>query len=74
MHVGKWLAGAVCWATLISWAAGAQVLPSSSPDVSALDARVAKRMEDGGMVGVAAALVVDNKIVWMKGHGYAEPA
>lgn len=72
MHVRKWLAGAVCWVSLIPGASGAQVLPSSSPDLSTLDAKVAKRMEDAGMVGVAAALVVDNKVVWMKGYGYAD--
>lgn len=40
--------------------------------MSALDVMVTKRMADSGMVGVAAAIIVDKKLVWMKGYGYAD--
>ncbi|WP_426284546.1 serine hydrolase domain-containing protein [Luteibacter sp. E-22] len=74
MHLGKWLAAATiaCWVSLTPWAAGAQTAPPSPPDLSALDAMVMKRMTDAGMVGVGAAIIVDKKLVWMKGYGYAD--
>lgn len=74
MHLGKWLAAATiaCWISSAPWPASAQTSPPSPPDLSALDAMVTKRMTDAGMVGVGAAIIVDKKLVWMKGYGYAD--
>jgi CubicO group peptidase (beta-lactamase class C family) len=42
-------------------------------DVSAaVDSVVEQRMRDGGMVGLGAAIIVNKKIVWMKGYGFAD--
>jgi CubicO group peptidase (beta-lactamase class C family) len=37
-----------------------------------LDSVINKRMEASGLVGLGAAIIVDNKVVWSKGYGYAD--
>jgi len=37
-----------------------------------LDDVIEKQMTTGGMVGVGAAIIVDRKIVWLKGYGFAD--
>lgn len=41
------------------------------PDVE-LDRRIEERMHDAGMVGLAAAILVDGKVAWTKGYGLAD--
>jgi CubicO group peptidase (beta-lactamase class C family) len=42
-------------------------------DISAaVDSVVEQRMRDGGLVGLGAAIIVDNEVVWMKGYGFAD--
>lgn len=44
-------------------------------DVAApIDSFIAKRMEESGIMGVGAAIIVDGKMVWSKGYGFADKA
>src|SRR5688572_26882646 len=38
----------------------------------AIDTCVENKMKASGMVGVGAAIIIDNKVVWSKGYGYAD--
>jgi len=62
-------------------ATGAVVAFATAPAMSApplpvadvtLDTLIAARMADAGIVGVAAAVIVDRQVVWMKGYGFAD--
>ena len=46
--------------------------PSTAPAARSLDSVIVKRMDEAGIVGLAAAIVVDRKVVWMKGYGFAD--
>ena len=51
--------------------------PIPSPPANAgdsIDALIAQQMSEAGMVGVGAAIIVDRKVVWMKGYGFADKA
>ncbi|UYC16489.1 beta-lactamase family protein [Xanthomonas campestris pv. phormiicola] len=37
-----------------------------------LDRTIEQRMREGGLVGVGAAIIVDKRLVWMQGYGYAD--
>jgi CubicO group peptidase (beta-lactamase class C family) len=37
-----------------------------------IDTFIEKRMEESGMVGIGAAVIVNRKLVWSKGYGYAD--
>lgn len=51
-------------------AAGEQdAAPMAAAD---LDRVIEQRMREGGMVGVGAAIIVDKRLVWMKGYGFAD--
>jgi CubicO group peptidase (beta-lactamase class C family) len=51
-------------------AAGAQdAAPMAAAD---LDRVIEQRMRASGMVGVGAAIIVDKRVVWMKGYGFAD--
>ena len=51
----------------------AEKAKTPSADVSAaIDAIVEQRIKDGGMVGVGGAIIVNKKVVWMKGYGFAD--
>ncbi|HEX8378461.1 MAG TPA: serine hydrolase domain-containing protein, partial [Pedobacter sp.] len=39
---------------------------------SSLDSFIEKKMNESGMVGVGAAIIVNKKLVWTKGYGYAD--
>lgn len=54
-------------------ARSAEQAPVPSVDArAAIDAIIAQKMEDGGMVGVGAAIIVNSKIAWTGGYGYAD--
>jgi CubicO group peptidase (beta-lactamase class C family) len=42
------------------------------PANAALDELVAKQMAEAGFMGLAAAVIVDRQVVWMKGYGFAD--
>jgi CubicO group peptidase (beta-lactamase class C family) len=46
----------------------------ASPANPTLDSLIARRMADAGIVGLGAALIVDRRVVWMKGYGHADHA
>ena len=47
-----------------------------APDASeaALDRRIAQHMDEAGIAGLAGAIIVDGKVAWMKGYGFADVA
>lgn len=40
--------------------------------MDSIDRFIEKKMKDSGIVGLAAAIIVHNKLVWTKGYGYAD--
>ncbi|HKI03677.1 MAG TPA: serine hydrolase domain-containing protein [Thermoanaerobaculia bacterium] len=50
----------------------AQTQPPAFPTNAALDSLVTAQMADAGIVGLAAAVIVDRQVVWMKGYGFAD--
>lgn len=51
-------------------ASAANATPASPP--SALDAQIEQRMRDAGLVGIGAAIIVDRRLVWTRGYGFAD--
>lgn len=45
-----------------------------APSLADLDRFIAARMEEAGIVGVGAAIVVDGEVAWQHGYGYADRA
>jgi CubicO group peptidase (beta-lactamase class C family) len=45
--------------------------PAAGPS---LDATIEAQMQEAGIAGVGAAILVDRKVVWMKGYGFADQA
>lgn len=75
MPLGKKPANAVVIAmALLSGqvAAGDPAPPLAANASSALDGLVEQHMKAAGMMGVRAALIVDKKLVWAKGYGWAD--
>src|SRR5687768_10909159 len=54
--------------------AGEPASPSATAVVGEPDARILEHMHDGGIAGVGAAIIVDRKVVWTKGYGFADIA
>jgi CubicO group peptidase (beta-lactamase class C family) len=53
----------------------ANQIPSPTANAGdAIDALIAQQMSESGMVGVGAAIIVDRKVVWIKGYGFADKA
>jgi len=52
--------------------AAEQVQTRPSHVHSAIDGAVEQSMKEGGMVGLGAAIIVNKKIVWTKGYGFAD--
>lgn len=46
----------------------------AAPAAQDLDAYVAAQMEEAGIAGMGAAILVDRKVVWTKGYGFADVA
>ena len=61
---------AMLWSILPAMAWGAE--PQTSADIAEFSRWLAQRQQDSGVVGVAAAMVVDGKVVWKQGFGYAD--
>ena len=45
---------------------------TTSPSANSLDSFIQQTMRKTGIVGLGAAIIVDKKIVWTKGYGYAD--
>jgi len=52
--------------------AGEQAQPSTTSAAHTIDSFIVKRMDEAGVMGLAAAIVVHKKVVWMKGYGFAD--
>lgn len=51
----------------------AQLAKQSIRDImNPIDTFMDKRMKEAGIVGIGAAIIIDNKLVWSKGFGYAD--
>jgi CubicO group peptidase (beta-lactamase class C family) len=46
----------------------------ATPASVALDRLITERMAASGLVGLGAAIIVDQQVIWMKGFGYADEA
>lgn len=63
---------AACFAATAS---AADVAPAASGAAGqAIDMAIAKRMEESGVMGVGAAVIIGGKVVWTKGYGFADKA
>ena len=63
--------------TLIFAVAALAVLaaaPAHAQPAPNLDTFIARKMDETGMMGIGAAILVDRKVVWMKGYGFADKA
>lgn len=54
-----------------SVALGHMTLSQRDIGSAALDATIRERMEEAGIVGVGAAVIVDKQLIWSKGYGFA---
>lgn len=57
--------------SVLSLPAASQVL-TSTWTAHAIDSIIEKKRNESGMVGLAAAIIIHKKVVWMKGYGYAD--
>lgn len=47
--------------------------PTTTPvDAQAIDRIIEGRMQEAGLVGVGAAIILDRKLVWSRGYGFAD--
>ena len=53
-------------------AAGEKAQTSTAGAAHTIDSFIAQRMEEAGIMGLGAAIIVDKKVVWMKGYGFAD--
>src|SRR5688572_20039078 len=52
--------------------AQARVMAESIAPERAIDSEIRRTMEEGGLVGLAAAIIVDGKVVWTGAYGFAD--
>jgi CubicO group peptidase (beta-lactamase class C family) len=67
----SWRVAAVLVAMLVSGRAGAADAPAGVAG-DGIDARIQARMAESGLVGVGAAVIIDRKVAWSKGYGFAD--
>ncbi|MFW0717413.1 serine hydrolase domain-containing protein [Pedobacter sp. N23S346] len=58
--------------TIGATAYGQQIGQSPVKYISSIDSIIQKKMDDAQLVGLGAAIIVDKKLVWSKGYGYAD--
>lgn len=52
--------------------AGQQAQPSTTSATQTIDSFIMERMDEAALAGLGAAIIVDKKVVWMKGYGFAD--
>jgi CubicO group peptidase (beta-lactamase class C family) len=52
--------------------AGQQAQPSTTGATQTIDSFIVQRMDEAALAGLGAAIIVDKKVVWMKGYGFAD--
>lgn len=57
---------------LASWAP-LHAQTAAAPTSTALDSLIAAEMAGAGIMGMAAAVLVDREVVWIQGYGFADP-
>lgn len=65
---------AVAAAMLFSLPVHGQAPPPTAAAAGQLDELINKKMSQAGIVGLGAAIVVNQQVVWSKGYGYADKA
>jgi CubicO group peptidase (beta-lactamase class C family) len=55
-----------------SLAVATQAPPVTTGAPDALDNSIVQRMDKAGIIGLGAAIIVDRKVAWMKGYGFAD--
>jgi CubicO group peptidase (beta-lactamase class C family) len=65
----------LCLFTFFQNAVGQNATSSTiEKTISPIDSFIEQRMTESGIVGLGAAIIVNKKVVWMKGYGYADQA
>jgi len=75
MHIKKMLATITAVATILlsgQVTAGDQTRPPTASASNAVDSIVEQQMKEVGIVGLGAAIIVNKKVVWTKGYGFAD--
>lgn len=74
MHRTSLVAAALAIATLLLPAPAAQARPGAETGSAAADLgrRIEQRMAQAGIVGLGAAVIVDQQVAWMQGFGFAD--
>ena len=49
-----------------------QAQSSTTGAAQTIDSFIVQRMDEAGVIGLGAAIVIDKKVVWMKGFGFAD--
>ena len=50
----------------------AQIHDNAKTEVKAIDSLIERKMIQSGIVGIGAALIIDNKVIWSNGYGYSD--
>lgn len=58
----------------VAWGIALEAQAPPLPKTPALDSLIAKHMDDAGIMGIGAAVIVNRQLVWMKGYGFADHA
>jgi CubicO group peptidase (beta-lactamase class C family) len=53
-------------------APGQEAQPSTTNPAGTIDSFILEQMNEAALAGVGAAIIVDKKVVWMKGYGFAD--
>ena len=67
-NAGCWVVGAMVSVAASATNPGA----TAAQEPTALDRQVEERMREAGLVGLAGSILVDGKVVWTKGYGFAD--
>jgi CubicO group peptidase (beta-lactamase class C family) len=68
-------AAILCGVILGGSALAAPAARSPQPEAdAALDQKITQQMEEAGIAGIGAAILVDGKVAWMKGYGFSDVA
>ncbi len=62
------LAGAGSWQMFNS----CKSVPKPYRELTGLDSLIQQKMQEGRLIGIGAAIIVNKKVIWMKGYGYAD--
>lgn len=62
----------ICFLALFNLASTSSTAQEKKYTEASIDSLVREKMAASGMIGMAASIIVDKKVVWMKGYGYAD--